>query len=188
VINSNGNNGISLSDNAGVSSQWLSSGLGIAESYPDEMHGLPSPSVPAPAQNANSQLLNAQSFGPLLGNPSPFVAPRGLTFGNAGRNSFNNPNRLNFDMTLAKFIRVGEGDLEFRIEAFNIFNHTQFRIYDPDNPGTSGYNVVGCYAGPVYSAGFIAKHGADCISGASFLHPVDAHRPRTIQLGLKWSF
>jgi hypothetical protein len=188
VINNNGNNGVSLSDNAGVSSQWLSSGLGIAESYPDVMPGLPSPDVPAPTQNANTQLVNAQSFGPLLGSPSPFVAPRGLTFGNAGRNSFNNPNRLNFDLALARYIKVREGEIEFRMEAFNIFNHTQFRIYDPDNPGTSGYNVIGCYAGPVYSAGFIAKGGADCISGASFLHPVNAHRPRTIQFGLKWAF
>jgi hypothetical protein len=74
------------------------------------------------------------------------------------------------------------------MEAFNIFNHTEFRIYDPDNPGTSGYNVVGCYAGPVYSAGFRANGGADCVTGASFLHPVDAHRPRTIQFGLKLGF
>jgi hypothetical protein len=74
------------------------------------------------------------------------------------------------------------------MEAFNIFNHTEFRIYDPDNPGTSGYNVVGCYAGPVYSAGFRANGGADCVTGASFLHPVNAHRPRTIQFGLKLGF
>ena len=190
VINSNGNNGISLSDNAGVSAQWLSSGLGIAESYPDVMHGLPSPPRQVPTtQNLNSQLSTAQSFGPLLGNPSEFVAPRGLTFGNAGRNSFNNPGRTNFDMTLARHIKVRESSqIEFRMEAFNIFNHTQFRIYDPDNPGTSGYNLISCYAGPAYSAGFIAKGGADCVTGASFLHPVNAHRPRTIQFGLKFAF
>jgi hypothetical protein len=189
VINSAGNNGISLTDNAGVSSQWLSSGLGIAESYPDVMPGLPKPTSIAQTQNVNTQLTNAQSFGPLLGNPSEFVAPRGLTFGNAGRNFLNNPSRLNFDMTLAKHIKISESsEIEFRMEAFNIFNHTEFRIYDPDNPGTSGYNVVGCYAGPVYSAGFRANGGADCVTGASFLHPVDAHRPRTIQFGLKLGF
>ena len=171
VINSAGNTGISLTDNAGVSS-----GLGIAASYPDVVKGLMSPGN------------NSQSFGPLIGDPSQFVAPRGLTFGDAGRNFLNNPSRLNFDMALLKHFKIREAaELEFRAEAFNIFNHTQFRIYDPDNPGSTGNNVISCYAGPVYSAGF-AGSGANCVTGASFLHPLDAHRPRTIQFGLKLGF
>jgi hypothetical protein len=171
VINSAGNTGISLTDNAGVSS-----GLGIAASYPDVVKGLPAP------------FNNSKSFGPLIGNPSQFVAPRGLTFGNAGRNFLNNPSRLNFDMSLLKHFKIRESaDLEFRAEAFNVFNHTQFRIYDPDNPGSTGNNVISCYAGPFYSAGFTGT-GADCVTGASFLHPLDAHRPRTIQFGLKIGF
>jgi len=28
----------------------------------------------------------------------------------------------------------------------------------------------------------------DCLTGTSFLHPIDAHRPRTMQLGLRYSF
>jgi hypothetical protein len=171
VINSAGNTGISLTDNAGVSS-----GLGIAASYPDVVKELPSPGG------------NSQSFGPLIGNPGEFVAPRGLTFGDAGRNFLNNPGRVNFDMALLKHFKIREStQLEFRAEAFNIFNHTQFRIYDPDNPGSSGNNVVSCYAGPLYSAGFRGT-GADCVTGASFLHPLNAHRPRTIQFGLKLGF
>jgi hypothetical protein len=171
VINSAGNTGISLTDNAGVSS-----GLGIAASYPDILSGLPSPGS------------NPRSVGPLIGNPSQFVAPRGLTFGDAGRNFLNNPRRLNFDMALLKHFKIREsGQLEFRAEAFNVFNHTEFRIYDPDNPGSSGNNIISCYAGPVYSAGFQGS-GADCVTGASFLHPLNAHRPRTIQFGLKLGF
>jgi hypothetical protein len=171
VINSAGNTGISVTDNAGVSS-----GLGIAASYPDVTKGLLAP------------FNNSQSFGPLIGNPSQFVAPRGLTFGDAGRNFLNNPRRTNFDVSLLKHFKLREsGDLEFRAEAFNVFNHTEFRIYDPDNPGSSGNNIISCYAGPVYSAGFKGS-GADCVTGASFLHPLDAHRPRTIQFGLKLGF
>lgn len=171
VINSAGNTGISVTDNAGVSSN-----LGIAASYPDVVRGLGKPGN------------NPQSFGPLLGNPSQFVAPRGLTFGNAGRNFLNNPRQINFDMALAKHFRISEdSQLEFRAEAFNIFNHTEFRIYDPDNPGSTGNNIISCYAGPAYSAGYKGS-GADCVTGASFLHPVDAHRPRTMQLALKLSF
>ncbi len=171
VINTAGNTGISVTDNAGVSSN-----LGVAASFPDVVKGLGKP--------AN----NLQSFGPLLENPSQFVAPRGLTFGNAGRNFLNNPRQVNFDLALAKHFKITESSqLEFRAEAFNIFNHTEFRIYDPDNPGSTGNNTISCYAGPAFSAGYEGK-GADCVTGASFLHPVDAHRPRTIQLALKLSF
>lgn len=177
VINSAGNTGISLTDNAGVSS-----GLGIAASYPDVLRGLPSPGN------------NSSSVGPLQANPSQFVAPRGLTFGDAGRNFLNNPSRWNSDVALLKHFKVGEhGDIEFRAEAFNVFNHTQFRVYDPDNPGSSGNNVISCYAGPDYSAGFgrsitTGTAAVDCVTGASFLHPLDAHRPRTIQFGMKLAF
>jgi Carboxypeptidase regulatory-like domain len=171
VINTAGNTGISVSDNAGVSSN-----LGIAASYPDVARGLGIP--------AN----NPQSFGPLLENPSQFVAPRGLTFGDAGRNFLNNPHQVNFDMALAKHFRITEvSQLDFRAEAFNIFNHTEFRTYDPDNPGSTGNNVISCYAGPTYSAGYKGS-AADCVTGASFLHPIDAHRPRTLQFALKLSF
>jgi hypothetical protein len=172
VINSAGNTGISLTDNAGVSS-----GYGIAASYPDVVH--------ATTQAPN----NALSFGRLLGNPLEFVAPRGLTFGDAGRNFLNNPGRLNFDMAFLKHFKPTENSqLEFRAEVFNVFNHTEFRVYDPDNPGGTGNNVISCYGGPQYSAGFQAAGGADCLTGASFLHPIDAHRPRTVQFGLKLAF
>ena len=172
VVNSAGNTGISLTDNAGVASNF-----GIAASYPDVVH--------ATGTAAN----NAQSLGHLQDNPLQFVAPRGLTFGNAGRNFLNNPSRVNFDMALLKHFKLTENsDVEFRAEMFNIFNHTEFRVYDPDNPGGTGNNVVSCYAGPIYSAGFQGAGGADCLTGASFLHPLNAHRPRTVQFGLKWAF
>jgi hypothetical protein len=174
VINTAGNTGISVTDNAGVSSN-----LGVAASYPDVVRDMAKPA---------KTLNNLQSFGPLLDNASEFVAPRGLTFGNAGRNFLNNPRQVNFDMALAKRFKITESSqVEFRAEAFNIFNHTEFRIYDPDNPGSTGNNTIGCYAGPAYSAGYQGK-GVDCVTGASFLHPVDAHRPRTLQIALKLSF
>ena len=173
VINNAGDTGISLTDNAGVAS-----GFGIAASYPDVAQR------PFP-----HSFDNPKSVGPLLGNPMQFVAPRGLTFGNAGRNYLNNPGRMNFDIALLRVFKIAEfGQMEFRAEAFNIFNQTQYRVYDPDNVGGTGNNVISWYAGPIYSAGFRGSAGADCVSGASFLHPINAHRPRTIQFGLKWAF
>jgi hypothetical protein len=183
VINSAGNDGISMTDNAGVAE-----GLGMAASYPDVV---PAGRYYAPVTNAQSSgtVVTAQNEGPLLGNPLEFVAPRGLTFGDAGRNFLNNPHRFNSDIALLKHFRLSESAaLEFRAEVFNVFNNTQFQIYDPNNPGSSGNNVISCYAGPNYSAGYWAQGGPNCTSGASFLHPVDAHRPRTMQFGLKLSF
>ncbi len=172
VINNAGTIGVGVLDNAGVAN-----GVG-AGSYPDLAAN------PAPAALTS----NPGSFGPLLGNPNEFVAPRGLTFGNAGRNFLNNPSRLNFDMSLIKHFPIHEGsEVEFRAEAFNIFNHTQFRIYDP-NFGNTGSNSISCYGGPNYSAGAYFPGGTDCLTGNSFLHPIDAHRPRTVQFALKYSF
>jgi protocatechuate 3,4-dioxygenase beta subunit len=178
VINNGGSSGIGVIDNAGV-----------ANGYSTE-NGTPAYSYPDLATNAQPAALttNAESFGPLLGNPNEFVAPRGLTFGNAGRNFLNNPSRLNFDMSLLKHFPIREGsEVEFRAEAFNVFNHTQFRIYNSDL-GNTGSNTINCYGGPDYSAGYYFPGGTDCLTGNSFLHPVDAHRPRTLQLALKFSF
>jgi hypothetical protein len=47
--------------------------------------------------------------------------------GNAKRRNFYGPGISNFDMTLDKNLRLAEAkSLEFRIEAFNAFNHAQF--------------------------------------------------------------
>lgn len=64
---------------------------------------------------------------PVLYNPAAFARPRALTFGSSGRNRLNYPFRTNFDLGLFKSFRVRESQsVEFRIEAFNIFNHPQF--------------------------------------------------------------
>src|SRR5579864_9536091 len=79
--------------------------------------------------NSGMGALNNQPgvVGPLLYNPAAFAAPQGLTFGTAQRNVLNNPSRTNFDMGLFKKFSFTEARyLEFRAEAFNVFNHTQW--------------------------------------------------------------
>lgn len=175
VINGGSSDGTGAADNAGVGD-----GLGVG-SYADVIsspHGI-KPQVAATADNN-------QTIGPLLGNPQAFVAPQGLTFGNSGRNFMRNPSRINFNMALLKHFKALHGhDIEFRTEAFNVFNHTQFRIYDPSHPGNTGNNVINCYGdiSTGYSAG-----ATGCLAGNSFLHPVDAHDPRILQFGLKLAF
>jgi hypothetical protein len=178
IVNAGSANGVGSADNAGVGDA-----LGIG-SFADRVGNPHGRKQYAPASGSN--------VGPLLLNPAAYAAPRGLTFGNSGRNSVNNPSRTNFNMSLAKqFSAHGENNLEFRTEVFNVFNHTQFRIYDPSHPGNTGNNIVNCY-GPLsaqYSAGFPGdKNDEDCVTGNSFLHPVDAHDPRIMQFGLKLAF
>jgi hypothetical protein len=172
VINGGSPSGVSTSDNAGVLAVI---GPGA---YPDV--AVPPDTKPTITRSSS------QLFGPILDNPGQFVAPQGLTYGNAHRNQLTNPSRINFDMSLTKDVRLTEGkSLQFRFEAFNIFNHTQFRIYDPANPGNAGNNVVNCYGS---SASNFSAGDNSCLANSSFLHPVDAHRPRTIQLGVKYLF
>lgn len=185
IINGGGADGISVADNAGVAN------LAGAGSYPDV--------IADPRGHAPSWVTGAQSVGPLLFNPAAFAAPQGLTFGNAGRDFLNNPHRINFDMTLLKNFRISEGsDLEFRLEGFNVFNHTQFRIFD-SNLGNTASNTISCYGGPGdTAAGGLSPipgqpagsplQNIDCTTGSAFLHPVNSHRPRTLQLGLKYTF
>ncbi len=122
--------------------------------------------------------------GPLLYNPAAFAQPTGLTFGDAGRNILNSPSRTNFDMGLFKRfpLRSETRQLEFRAEAFNVFNHTQWLPMNVN--GTNSPSVAAsCYAGPNNSAG-----DPSCVASAQFLHPAGAHNPRILQLGLKLLF
>jgi hypothetical protein len=169
VVNGANTSGFGKLDNAG-----LALGLG-ADSYPDIV--------------ANARCVpggGPQTFGPLLGNPCMFVAPRGLTQGNAGRNFLNNPSRTNFDLALLRTLPLGSEArlLQFRIETFNLFNHTQFILYDP-NKGNTASNTISCYGDQ--STGFSAG-AASCRVGNGFLHPVGAHAPRTMQFGIKLLF
>ncbi|MGH9386250.1 MAG: carboxypeptidase regulatory-like domain-containing protein [Vicinamibacterales bacterium] len=54
------------------------------------------------------------------------VTENTATYGNARRNSVRGPGQVNIDASLIKNTRLGRFDTEFRIEAFNLFNHAQF--------------------------------------------------------------
>jgi hypothetical protein len=151
-------------DNAGTGNtvsnngQSLVSGFtGSVTSYPDiigPIHGSVAIRHPAGVQ------------GPRLFNSDAFAAPQGLTYGDAGRNVLTLPHRTNFDMGLFKTFPVHEEmHFEFRAEAFNIFNHTQWSAVDN----------AACY-------------GAANCSASTFLTPVSAHNPRILQLAAKFAF
>jgi hypothetical protein len=153
-------NGV-FGDNAGVGN-----GIGTG-SYVDVIGN---PNAPPPVREV------ADIVGPLLFNPGAFAQPTGLTFGSAGRNIMRNPSRTNWDVGLFKRfpIKSETRAIEFRAEAFNVLNHTQWNGID---------NNASCYAGPSNSAG-----DPSCLTDSTFLHPTAAHNPRIMQLGMKFLF
>ena len=141
-------NGTSFGDNAGVGN-----GVGTG-SRPDLV------SNPHSGFSANQ---DPSTFGPLAFNPAAFAIPRGLTFGNVGRNTLYLPGRVNFDFGLFKRFSISEKTgFDFRWENFNLFNHTQF----------------GNGTGSISSA----------LGSSDFLHLTSAHAPRRMQFGLRFYF
>jgi hypothetical protein len=184
-VTNGGANTVALSvpaDNAGVAN-----GVATAGSRPDL--------VGDPNRDAIPSGYAANGFGPLLVNPAAFAAPQGLTFGNSPRNIARNPHQINFDMALYKHFSITESAaFEFRAEAFNVFNHTQWGYIAGDSGSaagngsyTGGSNSVGCYGPSNGNAG-----DPSCVNDPNnpnnFLRPGASHNARILQLALKFIF
>jgi hypothetical protein len=80
---------------------------------------------------------------------SCFVAPPQYTFGNSGRNILSGPGENNIDFAVHRVfpIRKESMRLEFRAEAFNLFNHPQF-LNPGSTVGTPAYAVISSTAVP----------------------------------------
>jgi hypothetical protein len=151
-------------DNAGVAN-----GVGNSISFADIV-GNPKAGV---VQNAATFVTD---FGPEFYNPAAYAPPEGLTFGDSGRNSLKNPDWINFNMGLFKHIKVTERySFEFRTEAFNVFNHTEW-LPIAGNAGSgagNGWASGGQYYSPTQNG---------------FLHTGGAHEARVLQFALKFLF
>jgi hypothetical protein len=168
-------------DNAGVAN-----GVGTG-SRPDLVGNPNRDSIPAG--------YGSNGFGPLLVNPAAFAAPQGLTFGNTPRNDAWNPRQINFDMALYKHFSINESAaFEFRAEAFNVFNHTEWG-YIAGGAGSAGGN--GSYTGGSSSIGCYGDNGSagdpSCVNDNvnnpnNFLRPGASHNARILQLALKFIF
>ncbi|MGA7928168.1 MAG: carboxypeptidase regulatory-like domain-containing protein [Candidatus Sulfotelmatobacter sp.] len=108
-------------------------------------------------------------------NENAFAVPVGLTFGDSGRNILNNPRRTNFDMALFKHIPIHESvAFEFRAEAFNVFNHTEW-LPIAGGGGSGNSNSSNSQTN-------------DILQSPGFLQVGAAHNPRILQLGGKILF
>ena len=90
----------------------------------------------------------------------PFEAPaNGNRPGNARRGTIQGPGIERWDLSLFKNIKVTEGsNFQFRLETFNVLNHTNFQQIDTN------------------------------ATGGSFGQVLSVHEPRILQLGLKYNF
>lgn len=75
-------------------------------------------------------------------NVSAFSTPAAFTFGNSGRNILRGPGLTNTDLGLSRVIPIRERlNIEFRAEAFNLFNTPQFGLPNA-TLGTSTVGVI----------------------------------------------
>jgi hypothetical protein len=154
-------NGTTYGDSAGV-------GNGVGTGSRPLLVGDPRASIP--------QTEFPDVRGPVIFNPAAFALPTGLTFGNVGRNTLNYPGRLNFDAGLSKRFAISErAGFDFKWEAFNVFNHTQFNQINNQSPGTNAIAMD------------TATPGAH-LDSSNFLHLTGAHKPRIMQFGLRFYF
>jgi hypothetical protein len=92
---------------------------------------------------------------------NPTVTTTGVpnVIGNAGRGVINGPPTQRVDFTVSKNIRFGESmKVQIRAEAFNVFNHTNFRGLQTN------------------------------VTSAAYGNVITVRDPRTIQLGAKFTF
>ena len=74
----------------------------------------------------------------------PFSLPACGTDGNVGRNTFRGPHHFGNDMSVAKNFKVTERvSAEFRVDAFNVFNHPILGFSSQDYAATGGTTVDG---------------------------------------------
>jgi hypothetical protein len=126
-------------------------------------NGINNNGVDTPAWSGKSLSLHTNPRGGVaVFDASQLTLPALGTMGNARRRFFSGPGLEDVDATLSKTVRFNDGsNLEFRTEAFNLFNHAQF-------------------FGPASVEGNI--------SSGSFGTAVSAMPPRLMQVALRYRF
>src|SRR5205809_3394772 len=113
--------------------QW-NTGVRLAGGFPFTPLTGSNTSGTGDSSNSDVPNWNPNFKGPvILGTPDRFFDPRAFvlptqgTFGNVARGSLRGPGMFNVDTSFLKRIRVSEGlNVQFRAEAFNVFNHPNF--------------------------------------------------------------
>jgi len=116
--------------NIGISGAQGGNGLPNATNRPDLVSKISYPSAVLPGNQVIQYL-----------NPGSFALPAVGSFGNLGHNAVRGPGRDNWNLSLFKsfvFSETRGSRLEFRVETFNTWNHTQFNQVS-NNFGSSNF-------------------------------------------------
>ncbi|MCU1242888.1 MAG: hypothetical protein JWO71_3614 [Candidatus Acidoferrum typicum] len=117
--------------NIGISGGQGGNGLPNATNRPDSVGSITYPQAAVPGKQQGIQYIN----------PAAFALPALGAFGNLGHNAARAPGRDNWNLSLFKsfvFSETRGSRLEFRVETFNTFNHTQFHDVS-NNFGSSNF-------------------------------------------------
>jgi hypothetical protein len=129
---------------------------------------------------------DATDGGVQLLNPKAFSFPAARGPGTLGRNTFTGPGFWNIDLSLAKSFSLGESPrLQFRADAFNLFNHANLGMPDtiagfPDPSAPGRYFRNGDFGRALYGP----QSNAAAFPALTPLYP----SPRRIQLQVKLYF
>ncbi|MBT9332671.1 TonB-dependent receptor [Paracidobacterium acidisoli] len=133
---------------SGVSTFASGQPVQLAESDDNSLTGTFNDTIDEPSYANNGSKLfvnrNPRSQQPYF-NPNYFVPEPLGQVGNAMRRYFSGPGILNSDMALEKETKIMENQsLNFRAEAFNVFNHAQFNNPNGqvDNTGANGFGYT----------------------------------------------
>ena len=152
--------------------------LNITTGVDNSLTGLGNDRPNQVASNVYSSNPNACKTAPCVqwlapGNTAFVPNPIG-TYGNVGRNEVRGPHFVNFDMGLSRLFRITERyNVEFRAEAFNLFNHPNF---------------VGAFAPSGQPAGASYSTLTTALNSSTFGQINGAYDPRILQFAMKVYF
>ena len=133
---------------SGITTFALGEPIQLTETDDNSLSGTFLAPVDAPSYANNGSKLyvdrNPRHAQPYF-NPNYFVQEPLGQIGNAMRRSFVGPGINNFNMALLKNTKITESkELQFRAEAFNVFNHAQFQNPSGNfnNTGVGGFGYV----------------------------------------------
>jgi hypothetical protein len=109
-------------------------------------------------------------------NPAAFTAPAAGEQGSEGRNDLHGFGLTQVDVSLARKFAISDRmNVQFRADAFNLFNHPNFA------------NPIGYYSGPGVSSYFVSTQMLN--KGLGGLNPLfQEGGPRSLQISLKLNF
>jgi hypothetical protein len=113
-------------------------------------------------------------------NRAAFAAPAGLRQGTLGRNTLSGAPLRQIDLSVSRFVRVGERRLTLRLDAFNVLNIPNV------GPPRSLLQTQTTFGRPIQA--YADALGTGTLTGGGLMPIQQVGGPRSIQLSLRFAF